>query len=394
MACLTTKQTVNHMMSKMSKREYLIQLKKKYWKAKKKVKSQLLTDFCDFTRYDRKYALHLLNNPLPAKWKRYKTRSRIYDQEVINPLLVLWRAANEICGERFHPFIPILLPKLIEQKEIEVLPEVKEKLLKISLGTVKRIIRKTKRRSKIKIKGTTKPGSILKKQIAVRYGRWTDTDPGWCETDTVAHCSDDVSGEFIYSLDVIDICSGWSEQAAIWGKGEMATREQMDNIRKRLPFKLLGLDPDNGSEFINWQMLRYCKKNNITLTRSRPYSKNDNAHVEQKNYTAIRQLVGYARLDKKEQLDILNDLYANEWRLYLNFFQPAMKLKEKIRDTETKKTVKKYFEAKTPYQRLMEHPKISHEEKAVLKSTYEKLNPIALQAEIKRKLELLRRTLK
>ena len=174
----------------------------------------------------------------------------------------------------------------------------------------------------------------------------------------------------------------------------MATKEQMDNIRQRLPFRLLGLDPDNGSEFINWQMLRYCQKNKINLTRSRPYHKNDNAHVEQKNYTAIRQLVGYARLEKREQLDILNDLYANEWRLYLNFFQPTMKLKEKIKDTGTKKTTKKYFEAKTPYQRLMEHPKISKEQKDMLKSTYEKLNPIALQAEIKRKLELLKKTLR
>lgn len=382
------------MMSKMSKREYLIQLKKKYWKAKKKVKSQLLNDFCDFTHYNRKYALRLLNKPVPAKWKRYRTREKIYGQKTIDPLLVLWRAANEICGERFHPFIPILLPKLIELGEIKVDNETREKLLTISLGTVKRIIRKTKRRSKIKIKGTTKPGSILKKQIAVRYGRWTDIDPGWCETDTVAHCSDDVSGEFIYSLDVVDICSGWSEQAAIWGKGEMATKEQMDNIRKRLPFKLLGLDPDNGSEFINWQMLRYCQKNKISLTRSRPYHKNDNAHVEQKNYTAIRQLVGYARLEKREQQDVLNDLYANEWRSYLNFFQPTMKLKEKIKDTGTKKTTKKYFEAKTPYQRLMEHPKISQEQKDVLKSVYEKLNPIALQMEIKRKLELLRKTLR
>lgn len=381
-------------MSKMSKREYLIQLKKKYWKARRKAKTQLLNDFCDFTGYNRKYALQLLNNPVPAKWKRYRTREKTYRQDVIDPLLVLWRATNEVCGERFHPFISVLLPKLIQFGEIKVNDEVKEKLLRISLGTVKRIIRKTKRRSKIKIKGTTKPGSILKKQIAVRYGRWTDTDPGWCETDTVAHCGDDVSGEFVYSLDVVDICSGWSEQAAIWGKGEMATREQMDVIRKRLPFKLLGLDPDNGSEFINWQMLRYCKKNEITLTRSRPYKKNDNAHIEQKNYTAIRQLVGYARLEKREQQNILNDLYANEWRLYLNFFQPTLKLKEKIKDTETKKTTKKYFEAKTPYQRLTEHPKISQQQKDMLQSVYENLNPIALQAEIRRKLELLRKTLR
>lgn len=382
------------MMSKMSKREYLIQLKRKYWKSKRKAKIQLLTDFCDFTKYNRKYAIKLLNNPIPAKWKRYKTREKIYGQDVIEPLLILWRADNEICGERFHPFIPTLLPKMIELGEIKVNLEVQEKLLAISLGTVKRIIRRTKRISVIKIGGTTKPGSILKKQIAIRYGRWTDTDPGWCETDTVAHCGDNTGGEFIYSLDVIDICSGWSEQAAIWGKGEMATKQQMDVIRNRLPFKLLGLDPDNGSEFINWQMFRYCKKNGITLTRSRPYHKNDNAHVEQKNYTAIRQLVGYHRLEKREQQDILNDLYANEWRLYLNFFQPTMKLKEKIKDTGAKKTTKKYYEAKTPYQRLGEHEKISQEQKDMLKSVYESLNPVILQAEIKRKLELIKKTLR
>lgn len=379
------------MMSKMSKREYLIQLKKKYFKAKKKIKSQLLDDFCDFTKYNRKYSLQLLNTPIPPKWKRAKSRStKIYDQDVIDPLLILWRAANEICGERFHPFIPTLLPKLIELGELNVSDIVYQKLLKISLTSVKRSILKTKRRSKINIKGTTKPGSILKKQISIRYGRWTDTAPGWCETDTVAHCNCDISGEFIYSLNVVDICSGWSEQAAIWGKGEMATKDKMDIIRKRLPFKLLGLDPDNGSEFINWQMFRYCKKNNITLTRSRPYKKNDNAHVEQKNYTAIRQLIGYTRLDKKEQLDILNDLYSNEWRLYLNFFQPTMKLKEKITNTDSKKITKKYYEAKTPFQRLIEHPNISKKQKSMLISTYKNLNPFLLQNIIKSKLELLR----
>lgn len=381
------------MMSKMSKREYLIQLKKKYFKAKKKVKSQLLDDFCDFTKYNRKYSLQLLNNPLSSKWKRAKSRStKIYDQDVIDPLLILWRAANEICGERFHPFIPTLLPKLIELGELNISDIVYQKLLKISLTSVKRSILKTKRRSKINIKGTTKPGSILKKQISIRYGRWTDTAPGWCETDTVAHCNCDISGEFIYSLNVVDICSGWSEQAAIWGKGEMATKDKMDIIRKRLPFKLLGLDPDNGSEFINWQMFRYCKKNNITLTRSRPYKKNDNAHVEQKNYTAIRQLIGYTRLDKKEQLDILNDLYSNEWRLYLNFFQPTMKLKEKITNTDSKKITKKYYEAKTPFQRLIEHPNISKKQKSMLISTYKNLNPFLLQNIIKSKLELLRKS--
>jgi hypothetical protein len=378
----------------MSKREYLIELKKKYRKAKKKKKGQLLDDFCDFTGHNRKYAMDLLNQPVKSIWKHPKARPKIYNQAVINALLRLWDAADFICGERLHPYIPELLECLLNCNEIVVSNETKIKLFKISLGTVKKILTHQKRKTHIKIKGTTKPGTLLKHQIAIRYGPWEEVDPGWCETDTVAHCNDDVSGEFIYSLNLIDISSGWSEQGAIWGKGERATVGQMDKLRTRLPFPLLGLDPDNGSEFINWHMHKYCKIKNITLTRSRPYKKNDNAHIEQKNWTAVRQLVGYDRLEKREQLKILNDLYANSWRYYVNFFQPMMKLKEKIKDTKTGKTQKKYYEAKTPYRRLLEHPKISNEIKEMIQSEYNKLNPFKLKAEIKRKIAELRRTLK
>lgn len=382
------------MMSKMSKREYLIQLKKKYWRSGKKQKSQLLNDFCEFTHYHRKYAVSLLNKPLPKKWKRYRPRTKQYDQATVDALLILWRATDEICAERLHPYIKELLDKLIECQEIVISPEVRLKLLKISLGTVKKIIGKTKHRTLIKIGGTTKPGSLLKSQITVRYGQWQEVDPGWCETDTVAHCGDDVSGEYIFSLNVIDIATGWSEQGAIWGKGELATKEQMDIINRRLPFKLLGLDPDNGSEFINWQLFRYCEKNQINLTRSRAYHKNDNAHIEQKNWTAIRQLLGYARYDKKIQQQLFNDLYANEWRWYLNFFQPTMKLKEKIKDTATGKTKKKYYQSKTPFRRSMEHPKTTQEQKDMLMLIYKELNPIQLKKQINKKLKLIRKTLK
>lgn len=381
------------MMSKLSKREYLVEVKKKYWKAEKSNKTQLLNDFCCFTKYHRKYALGLLNKPLPKKWKRYKPREKIYDQPVIDALKILWQAADEICGERFHPFIPDLLDKLIDLDRLNINDEVKGKLLKISMGSVKKILSKELRRSLIRIGGTTKPGSLLKHEIAIRYGRWEETDPGWFETDTVAHCGETVTGQFIYSLDLVDISTGWSEQGAIMGKGERATVNRMDQIRKRIPFKMKGLDPDNGSEFINWHMYRYCKKNEITLTRSRPYHKNDNAHIEQKNWTAIRQLVGYSRFETEEQLEILNNLYANEWRLYLNFFQPTMKLKEKIKNTQTGKTKKKYYEAKTPYQRLLES-RISNRKKNELRTIYNKLDPIQLRQQIKVKVDRLKRTLK
>jgi len=382
------------MMSKISKREYLIEVKKKYWKAGKGRKGQLLDDFCVFAGYDRKYAIGLLNRPLPKKWKRYKPRAKYYDQPVVDALKVIWEALDSICAERVHPQIENMLEKLIDFDEIAVTEEVYRKLVEISLGSVKAILLKEKTRSVIRIGGTTKPGSLLKHQIAVRYGRWDEMAPGWCETDTVAHCGETVAGSYISSLDVVDICSSWSEQCAILNKGEQAVTQAMDDIKNRLPFKLLGLDPDNGAEFINWSLLNYCRKNQVNLTRSRPYHKNDNAHIEQKNWAAVRQLVGYSRFETEEQLDILNDLYANEWRLYLNFFQPTMKLKEKIKNTQTGRTKKKYYQAKTPYQRLIEHPDISEEQKDMLKSVYKTLNPVKLRRQIKDKVNRLKRTLK
>ncbi len=380
-------------MTKMSKREYLIELKKKYFKVSRKKKSQLLDDFCEFTGYHRKAALRLVNGKLPSRWKRYKQRQKYYDQKVIDALLVLWRAANEICGERFQPFIGELLKKMIACGEIRVADEVKKKILKISMGQVKKILAHQKHISTSKIKGTTRPGTLLKSQIAIRYGPWDEVCPGYFEMDTVGHCGDNLSGEFIYSLDLLDIATGWAEQAAIWGKGERATLTEFKKIEQRLPFKILGIDPDNGSEFINWHLFRYCKKRTINLTRSRAYKKNDNAHIEQKNWTAVRQLVGYERFDKRKQLDILNDLYTNSWRLYVNFFQPMMKLEEKIKDLKTGKTKKKYYRAKTPYQRLLEHKDISPETKKMLLGIYKGLNPVKLKLEIEQKLVELRRTL-
>ena len=328
------------MMSKISKREYLIEVKKKYWKAGKKRKSQLLDDVCCFTKYHRKYVLNLLNNPLPRKWKRYRKRTKYYDQPVIDALKVIWKAADHACGERLHPYIPEMLEKLLDCHELIINTEVGTKLLKISLGTVKAVLGKEKNRSVVRIGGTTRPGSLLKNQIAIRYGPWEDVDPGFFEMDTVAHCGDTVAGQFIYSLDLIDIATGWSEQAPIWGKGERATLEQFKKIEGRLPFPIVGIDPDNGSEFINWHLYRYCEKQKYNFTRSRAYKKNDNAHIEQKNWTAIRQLVGYSRLEKPEQLTILDDLYSNEWRLYLNFFQPVMKITGRVKDPKTGKSKK------------------------------------------------------
>ena len=307
---------------------------------------------------------------------------------------IIWDATDNACGERLQPYIPEMMQKLIDCNELDISDTVKEKLSRISMGTVKNVLRREKTRSIIRIKGTTRPGTLLKHQIAIRYGPWEEVDPGFFEMDTVAHCGDTVAGEFIYSLDLIDIATGWSEQAAIWGKGERATLEQFKSIEDRLPFPILGIDPDNGSEFINWHLYRHCGKKHYSFTRSRAYHKNDNAHIEQKNWTAIRQLIGYSRLEKKEQLQILNSLYRNEWRLYLNFFQPVMKIQQKVKDTKTGRTKKKYDRARTPYQRVLDHPKVAQERKDMLKQIYKDLNPIKLRRQIKAKIALLKRTLK
>lgn len=382
------------MMNKMSKREYLRELKKRYHKASKKRKTQLLNDFCTFTGYHRKSALRLINGRLPNQWKRTRPRSRKYDLETIKALRFLWQAAGEICAERFHPFIPTLLKCLTDQGEISISNETKKKLLEISQITVKRIIAHTKHHSFVKIGGLTKPGSLIKSQITLRYGKWEEKEPGWFETDTVGHSGGNLKGEFIYSLNITDISSHWSEQAAIWGKSEKATTEQVDRIRKRLPFEMRGLDPDNGGEFINWSLYHYCQRHAINFTRAREYHPNDQAHIEQKNYTAIRKLLGYGRLDKKSQQALMNDLYNNEWRLYLNFFQPTLKLKKKIKNLATGKCSKTYYRAQTPYQRLMKSKYIFQDQKLLLKSTYKQLNPLKLRREIERKIELIRRTLK
>lgn len=380
-------------MSKLSRQEYLTVMQKKYKKAAKKERGLLLSDVIDITGYHRTYAAALLRSP-PAKRTRTqkalkRQRRDTYSHETKQVVVALWRVAGEIAAERFHPFIPDLLNKLVACGELTVSRETDVQLRKISLATVKRIVAGQKRRSSVRLGGTTKPGSLLKRQITVRYGRWDETSPGWCETDTVAHCGETLAGTFIYSLNLADVATSWSEQVAIMGKGERAAVAGIEAAQDRLPFPLLGLDSDNGSEFINWHMYRYAKKHHLTFTRSRPYRKNDNAHVEQKNWTAIRRLVGYQRLETPEQLALLNDLYGNEWRLYLNFFQPTMKIREAAKDQRTGKKTKRYYPAQTPYQRLMEHPDVPLATKAMLQSTYDSLNPVTLQREIQRKLTKL-----
>ena len=390
-------------MSSIGRKEYVAEAKLKYLKAvnggDKKAKSQIINEAVSFTGLHRKYLTVLLRTTTKSYRPGLETanrrgpRPRYNDPSFIRALLVCWRATNQSCAENLQPWLSELVPKLESCGELEITNDTRRLLLSASISTVARRLYKQKTRDRIPL-GTTKPGSMLKVQIPVRKGVWNEANPGWLETDTVAHGGASAEGRFIHSYNFVDIATSWSEQIAVMGIGEQATVAGLKTVQSRLPFQVLGIDSDNGGEFINWNLYHYCQKCGIGFTRSRRYKKNDNAHVEQKNYTAIRKIVGYARLDNEEQLTILNKLYDSPLRIYLNFFQPTRKRKTKELNTKTGKTKKYYFEAATPYQRVINHPMASEETKQLLQSQYNNLNPVKLLAEIRTLIERLNRTIR
>jgi hypothetical protein len=262
-----------------------------------------------------------------------------------------------------------------------------DKLSRISLSTVKRIIQDDHDRSyeKLKLHGsTTHPGSLLKAQVTVRVGFWDVTAPGYFEVDTVAHNGGDPHGTFAYTVNMTDVVLGWTEPQAIMGKGERATVWAIDNTREELPYEMVALDSDGGSEFINWHLHSYAKKHQLNFTRSRSGQSNDNAHIEQKNKVAVRRLVGHSRYDTPEQLILLTELYRGPWRRYFNFFLPTRKVTSRSYDKKSGKTHYTYDAARTPYQRVLDHPDIPEENKEKLRQEYATLNPITLLHDINR----------
>ena len=234
----------------------------------------------------------------------------------------------------------------------------------------------------------TKPGFLLKNKIPIKPDHWDVTKPGFMEADTVAHCGNSMAGNFIWSLTLTDICTAWTEIRAVWNKGHTGIIEAIKTIENMLPFVILGFDCDNGSEFLNWALIKYFtedRKQTVQFTRSRPYRKNDNAHVEQKNWTHVRNLLGYDRFDNHAALELINNLYSNEWSLYQNHFIPTLKLLEK--EKINSKYRRKYEIPKTPYQRIQESPFIKPEVNEKLKKVHDSLNPFLLKKSIEKKLK-------
>lgn len=347
----------------------------------------ILDEYCASTGYNRKYAIGKLRrfalhpkqkDKVPGKHKRQ--RERFYDIRVEEALYKIWEAYDYICAERMRPNIDSMVDKLFECGELDIDPITEAKARKISLGTLKRLLKRIRARETNRIRGTTKPGILLKSEIPLRVGEWRESDPGFLEVDTVAHCGDSAAGIYVNTLSATDIATGWFEGRAVLGKAQTRVFEALRDIRASLPFPLLGIDSDNGYEFINWEMFRYCKKEKIVFTRSRPYKKNDNAHIEQKNWTCVRRIFGYQRIEAEEQLKTMNDLFKGSLQDYINFFLPSVKCLEKKRIGS--KIVKKYDRARTPFERVCESPKTSGETKQALKKKYQSLNPVALRREI------------
>lgn len=377
-------------MSPESKKHYFLRIAPRYLKASKKEKSLILHEFSQTCDYHRKYAISKLrsfkklrlNQPSRIKPGR---QSQYQHPDLIEALKTIWIATNLICSKRLKFAIPNWIGHY-QQTHGFLTPEILRKILRISPSTIDQILKPVRHLYRGKGRCTTKPGLLLKSHIAIKTKQWDEFRPGFIESDTVAHCGTSVAGHFAYTTNSVDIATGWSEQRATYGKGFRDIAIQIEDMEMSLPFAILGFDSDNGGEFINDFLFRYFRhrKKPIDFTRSREYQKNDNAHVEGKNWTHVRQWLGYRRFENPKIVDLLNDLYKNEWRFYHNFFIPSVKLISKERVAS--KTIKKHDKPKTPYQRILESKHISKQTKDELKTLFKTLNPFKLKVAIDKKI--------
>ena len=364
-------------------------MSKRYRNASRSEKHIILDEFCAATGYHRKHAIRLIRGFKRFTKPHPKPRGPkpVYDSpELLKALKKIWLAANQPCSTRLKALLPLWLPSYGPTFG-ELSPQVLKDLVRISTATIGRLLKPVRIQYKKRGRATTKPGTLLRKQILLKTNQWDETRPGFLEADTVAHCGDSMAGMFAFTVDCVDIATGWTEQRAVWGKGETGVLEQIHHIEQSLPFPLLGFDSDNGSEFLNYHLLRHFteRKKPVQFTRSRAYHKDDNAHVEQKNWTHVRQWLGYDRLDNPKVVPFLNNLYTQEWRFFHNFFLPSVKLLAKERIAS--KTIRRYDPPKTPYLRVMESPLVTPATKKELSAKFKTLNPFKLKAAIEMKLK-------
>ena len=375
------------MMDMHSRNQYLKVLQERYFKAKtKKAKSSVLNEYCQNTGQTRKYAIRKINSSFPSIPKK-RRKKHIYDGYVRTALVKLWKIFDYPCGQRLEPTLKREVHRLRKFGELLIPDEVAEKLKKISPKTIDRALKHQKEVMHLKRKHHQGNNPLIYQKVPIKAGGWDRSLVGQVQIDLVEHCGQSASGLFINSVSCAEIATGWWEGEAVMGKGQERTFNALTNIRKRVPFSWLEMHSDNDKAFINWHLVRYAEQEGIGFSRSRSYKKNDNCFVEQKNSTHVRSTIGHLRYDTDKELEIINSLYRDELGLYKNFFQPVMKLKEKIRIKG--KIHRKYDIPKTPYERLMESGQISEETKKQLQNIYQTLNPAELKRKIDKKIHQL-----
>jgi hypothetical protein len=368
-------------MSPTSKREYIHAVRQRYAHASKQAKGRILDEFCATLGYHRKAAIRVLAGPAPRPRSRRRS-PRTYGGQALGVLKAIWEAAGFPWSVRLKALLPLWLPWAKQRWAIP--SAVERQLLAISPRTIDRRLQPHKQQLRRRQYGRTKPGTLLKHHIPIKADRWDVTTPGFGELDLVEHGGASTAGEYVRSLNFTDIATTWTETCAMLGKSQRAVGQALDEIAAALPFRLQGLDSDNGAEFINAHLLRYCHARDIQFTRSRPYKKDDNAHVEQKNWTHVRKLLGWDRYDTPEACDAINDLYRHEWRLMMNLFQPSVKLVRKVRVGSRLQRL--YDHPQTPLDRLLASGQGDPASLQALQELRQRLDPFALAEAIERKL--------
>jgi hypothetical protein len=358
-----------------ARREVLQQIAPRYRQASAAQKRTLLDSFVSTTGYHRTYARWLLNHAEEVQQTHGRSQQRKYGPEVQHALFLAWHAANRICAKRLMPFLPTLIEALERHEHLHISEECRKQLLAMSAATADRLLSSERKRGQHGL-STTRAGTLLKQQIPIRtFEEWNEARPGFLEADLVAHCGTDIEGGYLYTLTLTDVATGWTECLPLLYRSQETVLAALQQARLLFPFPILGIDTDSGGEFINEAVIAYCEQAHITFTRGRPYVKNDQCFVEQKNGAIVRQLVGYDRLVGDHAYRQLTELYR-ALRLYVNCFQPSMKLLAKQRDGKKVRCV--YDAAKTPLQRLLLSGILPPQKQQELTEVAQALDPISL----------------
>lgn len=375
-------------MSLSAKREALARIHGRYQRAGRPHQTRILDEFCATCGYHRKAALRLLNRPLPTAPPKRPGPKIIYEPETVLPVLkAIWLASDQPCSKLLQAALPEWLAH--HERRSAPLPEAfKKKLLGISPAQIDRLLRPARVQHPKKGLSATRPGTLLRHAVPTRHGPPDTTRVGSVEADTVAHCDDSTEGDYVNSLTFTELCSGWTENRAVWNKSADAVLGQLRELEQTVPYAMTDFHTDNGGEFLNWALYRHREGHwpKVDWTRSRAYRKNDNAHCEQKNWTHVRQLFGHERFGHPELVALMNDLYAEEWSQFTNHFKPTFKLRRREKkDGKTKRLYEK--KPKTPYQRLLESPDVPKATKARLRVEHAALDPFTLKKRIEEKLK-------